>query len=64
MGTSKTPDSPRDRSLQEWICRENIKNLRAQLAETNDERRRTKLSTLLAEQEAILTRLRSQQGEA
>jgi hypothetical protein len=50
--------------LQEWICRENIKNLRAQLAETNDERRRTALSTLLTEQEALLARLGSQQGEA
>lgn len=63
MGTTKTPDSPRDRSLQEWICQENIKNLRAQLAETNVEKRRATLSSLLAEQEAILAQLRSRQGE-
>ncbi|MGH6818619.1 MAG: hypothetical protein ACREC1_07600 [Methylovirgula sp.] len=45
--------------MQEWICRANIQNFRAQLAEIRDEARRATLSALLAEQEANLDRLKS-----
>lgn len=53
MPEEKAPD----KELREWICRENIKNLRAQYALTCDEARRKMLLTLLAEQEAQLEQL-------
>ncbi len=48
-----------EKAMQEWICRENIKNLRSQLATPRDEGQRAILSALLAEQEANLERLKS-----
>jgi Spy/CpxP family protein refolding chaperone len=59
MPKEKALDPPCDKAMQEWICRENIKNLRAQLAETREEARHAMLSALLAEQEANLERLKS-----
>ncbi len=60
MPASGSQGDPFDGAVQKWICRENIKNLRSQLATTrDDEDRRAMLSALLAEQETNLERLRS-----
>jgi hypothetical protein len=59
MSEKEARASRGDRAMQEWICHENIKSLRAQFAAAHDETQRTMLSTLIAEQEASLKQLRS-----
>ena len=46
-----------DAAMDLWLCRQNIERFRAQLAATSDYDQRAVLRTLLAEQEAKLSRL-------
>lgn len=48
-----------DRAMQEWICRENIDNLRGQLARTRDDNQRDILSKLLGEELEKLAKLKA-----
>lgn len=59
MSKEEARDDRSDKAMREWICQENIKNLRAQFASADDETRRATLSTLIAEQEENLKQLRS-----
>ena len=43
--------------MQHWICRENIRQFRGQLAESRDDIKKRMLMRLLAEEEAKLERL-------
>ncbi len=59
MSEKEARDNRSDKAMRQWICHENIKNLRAQFASAHDEAQRAMLSTLIAEQEASLKQLLS-----
>lgn len=59
MSREEARNERSDKAMQEWICQENIKNLRAQFASAQDETQRATLSMLIAEQEENLRQLQS-----
>jgi len=63
-GAGLTRRSRRTDAMEEWICRQNIERWRSQLATVHDERQRSILLTLLAEEQKRLDQIVAPQASS